>query len=346
MPKSDSKKPSEVWKLLLLLIMAGTAVLVLPVSAANKPFVTIAAQGAGSYYLGEDVILAGMNSDTGSTYLYITGPTLPESGGKLTSPEQKTVNGNADTFTVVSTKTDKTWKYSWYTAGLVLDAGSYTVYAVSKPYFGDQLADTPYGTTSIIIKKPFITAALSPTPVVKGQPFHVTGTAEGNIPHVKVWIIGDNYVYTTITPVNIDNNFTFTADAALSEKLPAGQNYLFVQHPMQDNQFDIDISGDYVRNIKLNNGTNLFKITGTGSLQGSDAADALIAAFSSVEARDDTYTVIPFKVTGAGSSTAQPTGIPGDTTASTPYRTQNLPFLFIPVGGLLLVLGIVLWKRH
>jgi len=75
---------------------------------------------------------------------------------------------------------------------------------------------------------------------------------------------------------------------------------------MQNNEFDIDISGDYVRNMKLNNGTNLFKITGTGSLQGSDAANALMAAFTSTEARDDTFTVIPFQVTGAESqSTTQ-----------------------------------------
>jgi len=73
---------------------------------------------------------------------------------------------------------------------------------------------------------------------------------------------------------------------------------------MQNNEFDIDISGDYVRNMKLNNGTNLFKITGTGSLQGSDAADALMAAFTSTEARDDTFTVIPFQVTGTGGGTA------------------------------------------
>jgi len=57
--------------------------------------------------------------------------------------------------------------------------------------------------------------------------------------------------------------------------------------------------------MKLNNGTNLFKITGTGSLQGSDAADALMAAFTSTEARDDTFTVIPFQVTGAESQTPQ-----------------------------------------
>jgi hypothetical protein len=93
---------------------------------------------------------------------------------------------------------------------------------------------------------------------------------------------------------------------------------------MQDNQFDIGVSGEYVRNQKLSNGTNLFKITGPGSLQGSDAADALVAAFGDTKACDDTFTVIPFQV-----SPAQPALLP-----------------LTLIGAVVLVLGIVLWKRQ
>ena len=71
--------------------------------------------------------------------------------------------------------------------------------------------------------------------------------------------------------------------------------------------FDIDISGDYVRNALLNNGTNLFKISGPGSLQGTDAAEALVAAFSDPNNGDDTYTEIPFQVTDAGNPTPRAT---------------------------------------
>jgi len=313
MLKSVRKRPLPVLKIFLLCIMTGAVLLALPVSAADKPFVTVVAQGAGSYYLGEKAVLSGMNTDTGSTYLYITGPNLPESGGKLTSPDQKVVSGNADTFTVVSTNADKTWDYSWYTAGLRMDAGSYTIYAVSEPKSGDQLADAPYGTTSIIIKKPFISAAISSATVVKGLPFTITGTAvtDGNQSSVQIWIFGDNYTYHATTPVNSDYSFTFSGDAALSGKLPKGQNYLIVQHPMADNQFDFVVSGDYVRDVKQNNGMDLFKITGAESLQGSDAADALIAAIGEREGHDstytnDTYTIIPFQVAEAGSPTAAP----------------------------------------
>ena len=81
----------------------------------------------------------------------------------------------------------------------------------------------------------------------------------------------------------------------VTSKLAGGQYFAIVQHPMEDNKFNIEVSGDYVR---LNNDTSLFKITGPGSLQGSDAADALIAAISGQEAHDDTftndtYTIVP-----------------------------------------------------
>jgi hypothetical protein len=345
MSKPVGKRPVEFWKILLLFILAGAAVLVLPVSAVDKPVVTIVAQGSGAYYLGEEAVFSGMNTDTGSTYLYITGPNLPDNGGNLTSPSQKSVSGNPGSFTVVKTNADKTWVYAWYTSGLRLDAGSYTVYAASEPKTGDQLADAPYGTTSIIIKKPYISANISTSTVVKGQPFTVTGIAEGIPPNLQIWIFCDNYVFTTKTPVNSDASFTFNGDATTSGKLPAGQNYLIVQHPMADNQFDFVVSGDYVRNLKLNNGTNLFKLTGSGSLQGSDAADALITAINDQEAHDstytnDTYTIIPFQVTDAGSPAPQTAA------ATTTASVQQSQFLYIPIGGLLLVLGIVLWKRH
>jgi hypothetical protein len=117
---------------------------------------------------------------------------------------------------------------------------------------------------------------------------------------------------------------------------------------MADNQFDFVVSGDYVRDLKLNNGTNLFKLTGPGSLQSSDAVDALITAISGQNAHDttytnDTYTLIPFQVTDAGSPAPQAAAA---TTAPVQRQTQQSQLLYIPVGALLLVFGIVLWKQH
>jgi hypothetical protein len=345
--KQTSNNPSGSWTMILLLIIIGAAALMIsPVSADMG--VTIAASGVQSYYLGEKVVLSGHNYDSDSTYLFITGPGIANGGGKLTLPQQDVVSGDPGSFTVVKTNPDKTWDYPWYTSGLRLDAGTYTVYAVSKPKTEDQLAEAAYGTTGIIIKKPYITANISSLNIVKGQPFTVTGIAVGVPPEVQIWIFGDNYAFTTTTPVNPDASFTFNGDATTSGKLPAGQNYLIVQHPMADNQFDIVVSGDYVRDLKLNNGTNLFKLTGPGSLQGNDAADTLTATLSKQEVNDntytnDTYTVVPFQVTDAGSPTSQAIAV-----ITAPVQSQAQPafFPFALIGAIILILGIVLWSRR
>lgn len=308
MSKPDSKRPLGAWSVFLLCLMAG-AFLALPAAAADKPVVTVMAQGSGAYYLGEEAQFSGTNTAADTTYLYLTGPNLPANGGKLTAPGTAVVSGNANTFTVAKTAPDKTWKYSWFTNGLLLDAGSYTVYAAGGPQAADQLADVAYGTTSIIVKRPYLSADMSALTVVKGVPFAVTGEAVGVPPGVQVWIFGDNYAFMTKTPVNSDGNFTFTIGAEMSGNLPAGQNYLIVEHPMADNRSDFTVNGDSVRDLKLRNGTDIFRITGPGSLQGSDAAEALIAAMSARETHDstytnDTYVIIPFTVTGAAPASA------------------------------------------
>ena len=316
MSKPASNNPSGPWKMILLLIMVSAAVLSLSPVSAEKSYVTIVAQGDQSYYSGEKVVFSGMNTDSDSTFLFITGPNVPEGGGKLSSPQEKTVNGDFGSFTVVKTNPDKTWEYPWYTSNLKLDAGTYTIYAVSKPETKDRFNDlTTYGTVGIIYKKPFIMAEISPATISKGVPFTVSGVAEGIPPDVQIWILGKNYFTKSIVSVNsTDASFKYEMPGEAPSKLASGQYFAIVQHPMMNNQFDIDVSGDYVRSLHLNNGTNLFKINGTGSLQGSNAADALITAISEREARDrtytnDTYTLIPFQVTDTGSGATAGTGV-------------------------------------
>lgn len=353
MKKQSGWKPAWFRNVVLLLLLSGmTALLVQPVSSAapldtgGRPAVTITAEGSRSYYLGEKVYLSGQNTDSDTTYLFITGPNIPEGGAKLTSPRKAVVGGNPDTFTLVTTKADKTWDYAFYTANLPYDAGSYTLYAVGNPVAFDQFGNsTTYGTVSIILKKPFLSADISPVPVVNGKGFSVTGFAEGDPPEVQVWIIGNNYALTAKNPVDPNASFTYTGTEAMSGSLAAGQYSLFVQHPMQNNQFDITVSGEFVRNLNLNNGTDLFKISGAGSLQGSDAADALVAAFSDPAMKNvDTYTVIPFQVTDQKSS-APPQA--ETTTAPVQQTARQDPLQYALLGGAILVVaGIVVWKRQ
>jgi hypothetical protein len=300
MSRQTSNNQSGPRMMILLLIIAGAAVLMTAPVSADKPYVTIVASGDQSYYLGEKVVFSGMNTGSDSTYLFITGPNLPDGGGKLTSTQESSISGDPGSFTVVKTKPDHSWEYTLYTSGLKMDAGVYTLYAVSRPETKDRFNDlTTYGTVSIIIKKPFVMAKISPSSVSPGQPCTISGIAEGIPPGVQVWILGENYLSKSIVSVNPDASFSYTVLAEVTGTLAAGQYFAIVQHPMEDNRFNIDVSGDYVT---LNGGTNIFKITGPGSLQGGDAADALTAAISDHEAHDgtytnDTYTILPFQVT-------------------------------------------------
>ena len=311
MAKQTCNNPFGFWKVILLLIIAGTAVLSLSPVSAEKPFVTIVAKGDQSYYMGEKVVFSGMNTDSDSTYLFITGPNLAEGGGKLASPNQNATSGIPGSFTLVKTKPDKTWEYTWYTSDVLLGAGTYTIYAVTKPETKDQFNNlTTYGTVGIIYKKPFITGGISPSSVSQGQPFTVSGVAEGIPSNVQIWILGNNYLSKSIESVNsTDASYKYIVPGEVTSKFAAGQYFAIVQHPMQNTTFDIDVSGDYVRSLQLNNETNLFGISGPGSLQGSDAADALVAAFSDPKNGDDTYTEIPFQVTNTGSGATAGTGV-------------------------------------
>jgi hypothetical protein len=339
--QASNKRPGFWKRIPVLIVFLCIAVMsISPVSAQTG--VTIAAQGDQSYYLGEEVIFSGYNYDSDSTYLFITGPDISNSGGKLTSPHQNATSGNPGSFEIVKTKPDKTWEYTLYTYNLGIHPGPYIIYAVSQPKTKDQLNDETFSNVSIILKQPFITAGISPSSIPKGQPFTITGYAEGNPREVQVWIVGNNYLFNITNPVNPDSTYQFTVDPKSAEKIPKGQSYLIVQHPMQNNQLDIIVSGDFIRNLQLNNGSNLFRFNGAGSLQGNDATQALIAALNDPVV-DDTYTVIPLIVEDTGISTPQ--GPPASTTP-VQQQTQKAPLLYAPLGAIVLIWGIVVWSRR
>ncbi len=56
------------------------------------------------------------------------------------------------------------------------------------------LANVAYGTVSIIIKKPFVSATASQSTVAQGDSVFITGTAQGQpSAGVQIWILGKNY---------------------------------------------------------------------------------------------------------------------------------------------------------
>jgi hypothetical protein len=342
--------------MILLIVIAGTAVLLIS-PVAGETGVTISAQGDQSYYLGEELVLSGSNYDSDFTYLFITGPGISPSGGKLTSPLQDIVSGNPGSFDRVQTKPDKTWEYTLYTYDLGINPGPYAIYAVSQPKTAAQVTGVDNKSTRVIFKKPFITAEVTPSAISQGQPFTVTGFAEGNPGAVQAWILGDNYIFNTTSPTNPDSSFTFTITPQISEKLPKGHYSLIVQHPMQNNELDFVMNRDWVTNLQLNGGSpgggiNLFRITGAGSLQGRDAAEALIAALNDPGV-DDTYTEIPLVVDDksgvmSAASLSGPSTIQAQAAPATPvqHQTPASPLQYAPLGAIVLIGGIVVWSRH
>lgn len=359
------KKTFEFLKMIILLIIAGTAILTLSSVAAGED-ISVVGRGPilsspSSYYIGEEVIFSVPHYETNSTFLFITGPYLPHGGGKLTSPNQMVVSGDPGSFSVVPTDPYfKSRSYFLYTSGLGIGPGSYTVYAVSQPKTRAELDGVKYSTVDVILKKPFITAAIAPSLVAWGQPFNITGFAEGEPEDVQVWIFGDHYLMNAHIPVNPDSSFTLTIEPELSEKFPKGQMYLVIQHPMQNNKHNIMLDGNTIKTIiESPDGTRkeeeTFPIRGEGAVQGWDAVQSFFNEFDAPFV-DDTYTVIPFFVNNAGITsnvmtedlgptsrsalqemvTPAVTTIPPATGPSTP-KTQPAPLQYAPLGAIALV---------
>jgi PGF-CTERM protein len=263
----------------------------------EKGTVTVVAAGDQSYFLGQEVLLSGTNSETEHVYLFITGPNLPSDGGLMTNPRQPVQTMVAPyNITTTDVNEDNTWEYKWQTANLNIDAGTYTIYAVATPSNKGQLADTQYGTIPVIIRKEFVTAQASQSTVAQGDSVHFRGLAEGQPSQgVAVWIMGKNYANRQTETVNDDGMFDYEVDGAVTSTLTSGQYFVVIQHPMHNDEFDATVQGDYVVGAYPTRWSQLFKLFGTGSLQGSDAANALTVELDN-PAIDDTYMKLQFLV--------------------------------------------------
>jgi len=133
-----------------------------------------------------------------------------------------------------------------------------------------------------------LTTTVSPVSILQGEKLFINGTAAGQPHSVAVWILGNNFVIRAEETVNSDSTFSYEITQGVTKTLPSGQYFVVVQHPMQNDVFDIDSPGlgtqtgdvfvyDYVAPGAP---ISLFKIQGPGSLQGSDAAEALLAGIN------------------------------------------------------------------
>jgi hypothetical protein len=260
---------------------------------AEKGAVTIVASGAQSYYIGEKIKIGGTSTASKSVFLAIRGERASLNIRKLDDISIISVNNNEQSFLKINVKRDCTWSYIWDTSviGKLLRPGFYTIYAIEGPFIPNNVEDKAYGSVSIIIKKPFISLTISQSIVPQGDRIFFTGVAEGvSRQKIQIWIFSDSFFYQEIIHVNSDSSFMFQLSPTQTKKLPSGQYFLIVQHPMEDNRFDVYVD-EFKKSVFSNfprEGTQIFSLEGPDSLHGLNAAMAVCNAIKNPNS-DDTY---------------------------------------------------------
>ena len=286
----------------------------------EKGSVTISASGDGSYYIGDEIVLSGTNTDSDYVFLFITGQNVEPYVLQELPIEVQAKNSN----TVVDVESDKTWEYKWSTAGIALDPGSYTIYATSAVTNGKsstedeystskysvgyngqhgtavKLSDSEYATVSVRLMKPFLSAVPSGTVVAKGDKLVITGTAEGDPNSLKLYIFGTNHFKDY--SITVEDDGSYEKEIPIPSDLASGQYFVVIQHPMMDGAFDAILSEGskdryfYIPNVGNPTGAqSSFFVEGTKRLTGSQAADSLTKMIDSANI-DDIYTKLTFTV--------------------------------------------------
>jgi|GEM_PF-4554459 len=265
----------------------------------QKGAVTIVDAGSQSYTLGERIKLSGTCTAGSVVYLSIL---FPQSNvqRKIDQITIEIGNNDENTFLKLDVKKDNKWEYEWDTSTIasLMNAGTYTIIACEGPYSKENIEDKAYGTVSLILKKPFVSATASQSMVAQGDTIFITGTATGNPrPGIQIWIFGQNSNIQKIVPVNSDGSFSFMLDGNETKALSPGQYFVIAQHPMTNNEFDVypDASGQAVLSNDPKRGVERFSLTGPEGKRGAEAALALIEVINN-ENVDDIYTKLQFLV--------------------------------------------------
>ncbi|MDN7013664.1 DUF3821 domain-containing protein [Methanoculleus sp. FWC-SCC3] len=283
--------------------------------------VTITASGTGVYYIGEEITLSGTNSDSDTTYLFLTGPNLPTNGVRLLDVTTPVENGDPATFTRVYVEADDTWSYKWNTAdvGRRLNASGYTIYAAAQPQGKGNLTGVRLATTSIVLRAPSLTIQPSGATLTPGDDYRVSGIATGYPYAVQVWILGPDYYHSGAATVESDGTFEYVLAGADTSDLTEGRYYVIVQNP-GCNGFDIWVS--HLDPLTIS-GNGIIPVV-LGNLGAADAASALINALDSPNI-DDIYANFTF-IVGEATFNISPDAI-------TPGETITVDFSDLPDGA-------------
>ncbi|WP_332450386.1 DUF3821 domain-containing protein [Methanoculleus sp.] len=262
----------------------------------EKGSVTVTASGTGAYAIGEEIVLSGTNTDSDTTYLFLTGPNIDLNGARLENTSVKARTGDESTFTRATVQADGTWSYRWNTAEVdqILDAGIFTIYAVSQPCARESLDVARSSTTTFLLRSPTLTAEASGATLVPGDKYRIGGTATGAPGSVQVWVIGPGCrILGDRTPVEGDGTFEYVIDGARTQKfIQSGPYYVVVQHPGTYGGFGVVANESGFLSGPGINPADLSK------LSESDAVNALLGAFD-LRYVDDFYTKLSFSVVKA-----------------------------------------------
>lgn len=180
----------------------------LPVIAAILIATLALAAGvsAASYsaYAGDTIPLSGYSPSSPWVYLFLTGPNLPENGVALNDITKLAEEGG---FTKVATDgTDGYWSYNWHTGSVNghLDNGAYTVWVANGPNDRSNLENAEYGTISVTLGTPGISAGTSGGLSAGTQSQSSTGSLTiRSVPDAAPVTVNSQYRGTT--PLTIDN---------------------------------------------------------------------------------------------------------------------------------------------
>ncbi|ABS55715.1 PEGA domain protein [Methanoregula boonei 6A8] len=217
----SSKNFPELFSWLLLAI-----ILLLCIGPAQAGTVSITYRGSGGYYVGDSVILDGMNTVGNTTVITITGPGLPAAG---VPPYNLT--GDAGTGNTAVTDPSGTWSYDWDSSRALgassLNPGRYTftVYDNSNSQINSSV--------SVFLKQPEFYASISPNPAVLNDYVQVTGKVESAADTIGIDVIdaSGNKVHTFSSPVSNGGYFQY----GFHVDMPPGVYTVYISSPSLSN---------------------------------------------------------------------------------------------------------------
>jgi hypothetical protein len=129
----------------------------------------------------------------------------------------------------------------------------------------------------------------------KGDTVTISGFAAGNPSQgVTVWLFGNNLWDRNVIPVGSTGDYSYEISPSETSVLAAGQYYVIVQHPGYNGKFDVyTATGGQGQTVVTSDAGSSFIIGGSGSLQGRQAAAALIGMLDSNDI-DDMYSYTSF----------------------------------------------------